>query len=186
MLTRKNEMFYKNIIDNVGELFLRYRGVRTFRYEGRSLFNAQNNNLPIQVFCDNVSYSRLNRTEGEFIVELNITILQQPSKEEGILEVQDKCYTLACNVIAGLDRFYSNVMQVWDYSIVTLANYTDDDASGVRVTLDLRVANPADLCYEFDEFPYSGDTEPTLDVSGTTVWRIDVNPITLPKTPKKC
>lgn len=179
-------MFYKDIIDNVRDLFLRYAGVRTFRYEGRSLFNAQNNNLPIQVFCDNVSYSRLNRTEGEFIVELNITILQQPSKEEGILEVQDKCYTLACNVIAGLDRFYSNAMQVWDYSIVTLANYTDDDASGVRVTLDLRVANPADLCYEFEPEPYHPDEEDPIDVPDSSIGWIDVNPITLPKTPKKC
>lgn len=174
-------MFYKDLIESVKDLFLRYNGVRYFAYEDGLLFNAQNNNKPIQVFIDDSTHSRLNRTEGEFIVEMNITVLKQPSKDFTILDVQDQCYILACNVIAGIDRIYQGTMEVWDYSIMTVSHMTDDNSAGVRITLDLRVANPADLCYEFEEYPYSGDTEPTLDVSGTTVGRIDINPITLPK-----
>ena len=179
-------MFYKDLIEDIKDLFLRYNGVRYCVYQDKMLMNAQGNNAPVQVFIDDATHSRLNRTESEFIIELNIVCLQQPTPERDILDVQDWCYALACNVIGAIDRQYSSVMQVWDYSIITISHVSDDDSSGVRITLELRVANPVDLCYEFNDEPYSGDTEFELSISGDTISGLDIKPVVLPRRKVGC
>ena len=180
----------KDIISILEDTFLRYKGVRTFKYQDDSLNNTQPSDLDYQVFVDDYSYHRLNITTGIFVAEFNICILKTPSVNESILDIQDYAYSLACNVMEKIDTMEENmgVLSVYDYSIVTLSHYTDNDSAGVRLTLSLQTPNPANLCDDtnWNDEPYSGDTEPVIDVSGATVGRIDVNPITLPKRPKRC
>ena len=183
-------MFYKDLIGELMSLFRRYEGVSTVRYQAEALNNAQNNFRPVQIYIEDSSYSRLNRTESEFIVEVNCLALKLPSrdKKETILDVQDFCYQLFCDFVARLDTAdeYRNILQVWDYSIVTVSHMTDDDASGARLTLELRVANPADLCKQWpDEAPEEQPEKP-ITIEETTIGDIKVNPVRLPKNPIRC
>lgn len=178
----------KEIIEILRDTFLRYKGVRTFKYQDDSLNNTQPNDKDYQVFVDDTSYHRLNITTGIFVAEFNIYILKTPSKDESILDVQDYAYTLAANVIGKMDYDAHPALSVHDWSVITVSHVTDNDSAGIRLTLYLETPNPENLCDEsnWNDEPYSGDTENPIDVPDYGIGLLDVNPITLPKKPKKC
>ena len=165
----------KSIIEAVGHCFRSYKSVKTFRYQNESLNNAQNNYEGFQVYVDDVSRHQLNITDGTFTAEFQIMVLKHVDDGDTVLSVQDDAYTLACSVVEMLDRNpqYYGVMRVHDYSLLTCSHATDDDASGVMLTLVLEVPNPAELC---------DDTiwiEPPVEPDE----KLELHPITLPKRP---
>lgn len=179
----------KDIVNILRDTFLRYKEVRTFKYKDDLLFNAQGNDKPFQVFVDDQSYHRLNITTGIFIAEFNITILKTPSKDEGILDIQDYAYTMACNVLERLDYLddYIGVLRVHDYSIVTLSHVTDNDSAGVRLTVQLETPNPANLCDDSNwGEPYQEPEDKEITVNEKEIGNLTINKIKLPKTPIKC
>ena len=183
-------MFYKDLTNTIINLFSRYEGVNCVRYQDDMLNNAQNNHKPVQVYIDDSTHSRLNRTESEFIVQYNIVALKLPrtDKKETILDIQDYCYQMFADFIARLDTAdeYRGILQVWDYSIMTVSHLTDDDASGARLTLELRVANPADRCKEWSDEQYEEPEEQPITIDEKAIGDIKVNPVKLPKNPIKC
>lgn len=180
----------KELIEILRDIFLRYKRVRTFKYQDDLLNNAQAGDKSYQIFVDDQSYHRLNITTGIFIAEFNIAILRTPSAEESILDIQSYAYDMACNVLEKLDYSddYVGVMRVHDYSIVTVSHVTDNDSAGVRLTVELEVPNPANLCDDshWNDEPYSGDTEFELSISGDTISGLDIKPVVLPRRKVGC
>lgn len=164
----------KDVINVLKDCFTRLKGVGTFRYQSDSLNNAQNNYKGYQVYVDDVSEHALNITDGTFTATFQIMVLSHVGKGQTILGVQDVAYSMAATVVEALDSYpkYQGVLRVHDYSILTCSHVTDDDASGVRLTLVLEVPNPADLC---DDDIWG---EPLPD---PVVKPIEVKTITLPK-----
>lgn len=173
-----------NIIKNVA---LRHKGVRTFRYQGESFNNAQNNHLTYQVYMSTVSYHDLNITTNIFKQEYILYILGQPNKDKDILEIQNDCYTIAVNILGFLDNMpeYKGILSVYDYSIMTLSNYTDDDSAGVRLSVVLETPSPLNLCTLEENFniePYEDEPDkPEIDIDTKEVGDITLTPIKLPK-----
>lgn len=180
----------KDVIDILKDISLRHKGVKTFRYQGDKFNNAQNNYATFQVYVDDISYHELNITTNIFKATFEIYILSQPSGESGntVLDVQNDAYTIACNIMAKIDgdSEYYGTLSVYDYSLLTLARYTDDQSSGVKLSLTLQMPNPVNLCTLDDNFndePYSGETDTKITISGETVVSEDltITPIKLPK-----
>ena len=175
---------YYNLIDKLIKLFLTHKDVYTVLYQNKLLNNAQNNWKPIQVYIESQSYSRLNIGTGIFIVELNIWILRQPSNDRnGVLSAQSQCYGIANSVINHLD--YSGA-SVYDYSIVTVSEVTDDSSSGVRLTLQLQVPLTG-LCTEDewrDEPIPQEEPDHKINVKEPIDKDIKLNPIKLERIPK--
>lgn len=174
-----------NILENVA---LRHKGVKTFRYQGDDLNNAQNNHAMYQVYVDDISLHELNITTNIFKAEFQIYVLGFPTGVSGntILDVQNNAYTIACDIMAFIEENdeYDGILSIYDYSILTLSHYTDDNAAGVKLSLVLQMPSPVNLCTLEDNFndePYSGDTDTEITISGDTVGDIDINPITLPR-----
>lgn len=165
----------KDIINVLKDCFSRYKGVRTVRYQSDDLNNCQNDYEAIQVYIDDVTDSRLNITDGTFTFECYVMVLSHVGEDDTILDVQDRCYSLAATVVEALDRIpaYQGVLRVHDYSIITSSHVTDDDASGVRLDLVLQVPNPADLCYDQWQEPVPEPEDEPLEIQT----------ITLPKKP---
>lgn len=177
----------KDVINILKDLSLRHKGVRTFRYQGNDFNNAQNNYKTFQVYVDDISLHELNITTNIFKARFEIYILAQPNGESGntILDVQDNAYTIACDIMAKIDtdEAYYNVLSVYDYSILTLADYTDDRSSGVKLSLTLEMPNPVNLCTLDDNFndePYEDDEDHEIDINDDEVGDIEINPIHLP------
>lgn len=54
---------------------------------------------------------------------------------------------MAANLIAKIDNLsdYKGILSVYDWSILTVSHYTDDDSAGVKITLVLEI--PSLLVY---------------------------------------
>ena len=178
----------KDIINIIKDLSLRHKGVKTFRYQSNTLNNAQNNHAMYQVYIDDISLHELNITTNIFKVHFEIYILGFPTNESGntILDVQDNAYTIACDIMSKLDSddAYKGVLSVYDYSLLTLSHYTDDNASGVKLSLVLAAPNPVNICELDDNFndePYEEEQDHEIDINEEGVGDIDITPIRLPR-----
>lgn len=176
----------KDIIDILKDTFLRHKGVKTFRYQSDTYNNAQNNSDTYQIYVDDITHSELNITTNIFKVAFEIYILSQPSNDRPIIEVQTEAYTIACNIMAKIEQTdeYDGILSVYDYSILTLSHYTDDDSAGVKLSLVLRVPNPVNLCTLDDNFndeAYEEPEENTITIEEKKDGDITINPIKLPR-----
>ena len=181
-----------DIINIIKDVSLRHKGVRTFKYQADKLNNAQNNYGTYQVYVDDVSLHQLNITTNIFKAEFEVYVLSQPDGSSGntILDVQNNAYTIACDIMAYIDTqdAFQGILRVYDYSILTLSHYSDDDSAGVKLSLVLQMPSPVDLCTLDDNFndePYSGDTDTEITINKDEIGEIDINPIKLP-TNRRC
>lgn len=179
----------KDIIEALKHIALRHKGVYTFRYQGDDLNNAQNNYKGYQVYVDDISLHQLNITNGIFKSEFQIYVLGHPDGTSGntILDVQNNAYTIAVDIIAKIDtdEAYRGILSVYDYSILTLSHYTDDNASGVKLSLVLEMPSPLNWCTldeNFDEEEHEEEQDHDIDIPTSEINEIDINPIHLPKT----
>ena len=182
----------KDIIDILKDISLRHKGVRTFRYQGDDLNNAQNNFKAFQVYVDDISHHQLNITTNVFKAEFEIYILKQPDGTSGntILDVQNDAYTIAVNIMAKIDtdEAFRGILSVYDYDILTLSHYTDDNAAGVKLSLVLSMPSPLNWCTldeNFNDQPYEDEPDREITINDDEIGDIDINPIHLPRT-KRC
>ena len=179
----------KDVIDILKDISLRHKGVRTFRYQGDDLNNAQNNYKGFQVYVDDISHHQLNITTNIFKAEFEIYVLGHVDDENPVLDVQNDAYTIACDIMAYIDtkpEFY-NVLSVYDYDILTLSRYTDDSTAGVKLSLVLQMPSPVNLCELDDNFndePYVDDPDREIDINDEEIGDIDITPIHLPRINK--
>lgn len=176
----------KDVIDILKDISLRHKGVRTFRYQGDDLNNAQNNYKGFQVYVDDISHHQLNITTNIFRAEFEIYVLGHVDDENPVLDVQNDAYTIACDIMAYIDtkpEFY-NVLSVYDYDILTLSRYTDDSTAGVKLSLVLQMPSPVNLCTLDDNFndePYEDDPDREIDINDEEIGDINITPIHLPR-----
>ena len=175
----------KDVVNIIKDISLRHKGVRTFRYQSKILNNAQNNHKMYQVYVDDISLHELNITTNIFKAQFEIYILGFVDDENTVLDVQNNAYTIACDIMAkiDIDDAYKGVLSVYDYSILTLSHYTDDNAAGVKLSLVLQMPNPVNLCTLDDNFndePYEDEPDNEININNDEIGDIDIRPITLP------
>lgn len=177
----------KDLVEIFKNLALRHRGVRTFRYQNDTYNNAQNNYKTYQVYLDTVSLHQLNITTNIFTSSFELYILSQPTGESGntIEDVQTYAFTIAVDILGALDTWeaYKGVVSLHDYSILTVSEYSDDNSSGVKLSIVLETPSPLNLCTLDDNFndePYEDDEDNEIDINNDEIGEIEINPITLP------
>lgn len=182
----------KDFVTLFKDLALRHKGIRTFKYQDKIYNNAQNNHKTFQVYLDTVSMHNLNITTNIFTSEFEMYILGQPNGEEGnkIEDVQTYAFTIAVDILGALDAWdeYKGVLSLYDYSILTLSNYTDDASSGVKLSIVLATPSPLNLCTLEDNFndePYEEKEDAPIDIPTQEVGELDIKPIKLPRN-RKC
>ena len=177
----------KDVINIIKDISLRHKGVRTFKYQSDIYNNAQNNHKYYQVYVDDISLHELNITTNIFKARFEIFILGFTDDENTILDVQNNAYTIACDIMAYIDTKsdFKGVLRVYDYSILTVSHYTDDNAAGVKLSLVLEMPNPVDLCTLEDNFndePYEDEPDKEIDLNISEIGDIDLKPIELPRS----
>lgn len=178
----------KDVIDIIKDVSLRHKGVKTFRYQADKLNNAQNNYGTYQVYVDDVSLHQLNITTNIFKAEFEVYVLAQPDGTSGntVLDVQNNAYTIAVDIMGYIDTKpqFQGILSVYDYSILTLSHYSDDDSAGVKLSLILQMPSPLNLCEldnNFNDEPYSDDSDTEITINEDEIGDIDLKPITLPR-----
>ena len=178
----------KDVIDILRDISLRHKNVYTFLYQDDMLNNAQNNYPGYQVYVSDTSMHQLNITTNIFKAEFQIYILGHATGESGntILDVQNDAYTIAADIMAYIDtkeEFYG-ILSVYDYSILVLSHYTDDDSAGVKLSLVLEMPSPVNLCTlddNFDDEPHEEEPDRDIDIPSSEIGDIEINPIHLPR-----
>lgn len=175
----------KDVVNIIKDISLRHKGVRTFRYQSEILNNAQNNHAMYQVYVDDVSLHELNITTNIFKAKFEIYILGFVDDDTTVLEVQNNAYTVACDIMAYIDikDEFKSVLSVYDYSILTLSHYTDDNAAGVKLSLVLQMPNPVNLCTLDDNFndkPWEDEPDNEININNDEIGDLEIHPITLP------
>ena len=179
----------KDVINILKDISLRHKGVRTFRYQGDIYNNAQNNYKTYQVYCDDVSFHQLNITTNIFKAEFQLYILGFPENNtpDDILDVQNNAYTIAADILAYIDTQdeFKGVLSVYDYSILTLSHYTDDNSAGVKLSVVIEMPSPVNLCEldeNFNPEPYDDEPDNEIDLNINEIGDIDLKPISLPRS----
>lgn len=185
----QNKML-KDIIEILKDVSLRHHGVYTFRYQGDDLNNAQNNFKMFQVYVDDISLHELNITTNIFKARFEIYIIGFVHDDKTVLDIQNDAYTIACDIMAYIDtqELFQGVLSVYDYSLLTLARYTDDSSAGVKLSLTLQMPNPVNLCTlddQFDDEPHKEEDDFIIDINEDEVGDVEINPIHLPIN-RKC
>ena len=177
----------KDVINILKDISLRHKGVRTFKYQDNSYNNAQNNHKYYQVYVDDASFHQLNITTNIFKAEFQIYILGFVDDDNDVLDVQNNAYTIAADIMAYIDtqEAFKGILRVYDYSILTISHYTDDDAAGVKLSLVLEMPSPVNLCTldeNFNDEPYEDEPDNEIDLNNGSIGDIDLKPIELPRT----
>lgn len=180
-------MIYKDVVNILKDTLSRFKGVNFVRYSGDDLNNAQHNHKTIQSYIDDISLMQFNLTTNITKVEFQVYILGFPANDtpDDILDVQDKCYNVAVNVLGYIDNYadFKGLVRVYDYSILTLSHYTAQDNAGVKLSVVLEI--PINLCDIWDNFndePYAPDEDKKITINDDEVGDINLKPISLPKT----
>lgn len=183
-------MIYKDVVNVIKDALSRFKGVNFVKYTGDDLINQQNNNKTLQCWIDDISLHQFNLTTNIVKAEYQIYILGFPENNmpDSILDIQDKCYNAAINVMAYIDTRdeLKGLISVYDYSILTLSRFTDDSSAGVKLSLVLEIPNGVNLCELDDNFgePYTPDKDNDIDIEINEVGEIDLKTIDLPRN--KC
>lgn len=170
------------LISVIRDTCLRHKLIKTFKYQAAIYNNAQNSNKYLQAYVDDVHMSQLliSTSPNIFTITFDLYILGFVDTEDTTLNVQDKCYDTALQIIMKLGDLeeYQSIIEVHDYSLLTLSHYTDDNSAGVKATIELRVPiGMCDLDDYFNDEPYEDEDDEDIE--------INLNPIELPKNPIK-
>jgi hypothetical protein len=173
----------QNIVEAIKEQAEHIQGVKFFRYEGQDLINAQNNNSTIQIWVEDDIYCEYLVTRDMLKVQINIDILDKYNQGDDKLLIHSNTNKIGIVLMKLMEENYN--ISIYDYSLLNLSGYSDDDLYGTRLSLYLLISSPINACNideyidtlnKFDEY-IDDDIEiklPEIDINN-----IDINPIKL-------
>ena len=159
----------EQIVNYIGSVGLRHKAVKTFKYQKRSLINQQNNNGYIELIIEDNAYLQQVITQNIFTGTFNVDILGFPKDDTEILSIQSLCMQIAVEIMAYIeqDTTFLGQLSIHDYDILLVSHFTDDASAGVRLSLELVIPNPINLCSFMDNFDENVEIveKPTLDLT---------------------
>lgn len=159
----------EQIVNYIGSVGLRHKAVKTFKYQKRSLINQQNNNGYIELIIEDNAYLQQVITQNIFTATFNVDILGFPKDDTEILSIQSLCMQIAVEIMAYIeqDTTFLGQLSIHDYDILLVSHFTDDASAGVRLSLELVIPNPINLCSFMDNFDENVEIveKPTLDLT---------------------
>lgn len=177
----------KNLVDAIKEQAEHIKDVKYFNYEGADLINAQNNDEPIQVWIEDDIFIEYIVTKDLIKVQINIDILDKIRENEEKVDTHDRTTKIAIVLIKLIEENYKNILNVYDYNMLNVSHYTDDDLFGTRISLYLTMPSPINFCNisdfidEFNEYEKNEDKEITINKPEIDIDNININPIKLKK-----
>ena len=163
------------------------KNVKHFNYEGADLINAQNNNSTIQIWIEDDIFTEYLVTKDLVKVQMNIDILDNIGDDEEKVDVHDRTNKVGIVLIKLIEESYKGILSVYDYNLLNVSHYTDDDLFGTRMSIYLTMPSPINFCNindfidELNEYQKEEDKEITINKLEIDINKIDINPIKLKK-----
>lgn len=148
------------IVNLFYELAKQHEQAKGFAYGKLAKKGSGNDLYPLVWVDDPLSGSTYNSQERGSIMQwrVNVDFLGVPEKEAETLAVQNMALQMALHFFERFKNTHKDTgVFPESYSWITLREYNDDNAAGVRMSYTLNMANPIDRCLDpFDptkEFP---------------------------------
>lgn len=184
----------KQLILYFQKVALMHKAVQSSRYEARILTNAQNNRGYMQFNIDSNPYfdTLISVPNIPFTFQLNIDILGFPKKDGTytILDAQNDAFQIGIEWLHYIrqDNTFMGQLAVRDYQFLGIDHYTDDDAAGMRMTVQFVIPDPINLCTFMDNFsedfipvePEDKEIDITDPNPQTEINNLELRPILLP------
>ena len=158
-------MIIKKIIDTFRDLSREHKLVRSFEYNRVSKTMGSGEQIYPRVLLEDPIYvGDAKVMDGTVLVTVSFDITCLPHafsnfnvKQLTEEECENVCHEIALNYVARLrelnkDFETRNGLEILKYSFVTLRNWSDDKASGVRCTMKIEVDNDIQLCDTDEHF----------------------------------
>lgn len=146
----------KQLIQYLIKIALMHKAVKYSKYKNKVYTNAQNNDAYMQFNIDTDPYAQLliSVPNQPFTLTLNIDILGFPTKDYTVLDCQSDALQIGVEFIFYVmqDDTFLGQLEIHDYSFLALDEYTDDRSAGQRLTLEIIIPNPINLCTYLDNF----------------------------------
>ena len=159
----------EQIVNYICSIGLKHKAVKTFKYQKRSLINQQNNNGYVELIIEDNAYLQQVITQNIFTATFNVDILGFPKDDTEILGIQSLCMQIAVEIMAYIEKdgTFLGKLSIHDYDILLVSHFTDDSSCGVRLSLELIIPNPINLCSFMDNFDENVEIveKPTLDLT---------------------
>lgn len=145
---------FEQIMNYIGTTALKHVAVKQYKYQKRIMINQQDNNAYMQVVIEDDPYGQYIKESGVYTLTINIDVLGFPKDDTEILKIQSDAFQVASELIAYIDKdtTFMDRISVYDYSMLSISHFTDDNAAGQRLSLELVVPNPINLCTLDDNF----------------------------------
>ena len=177
----------KNLVNAIKEEAEHIKNVKFFKYEGADLINSQNNNSTIQIWVEDDVFTEYVVTKDLIKVQLNIDILDNIRDGEEKIDCHDRTTKIAIVLIKLIEENYKNILSVYDYNLLNVSHYTDDDLFGTRMSIYLTMPSPENKCNinefinELNEYYKEEDKEITINKPEIDIDNININPVKLKK-----
>lgn len=177
----------KNLVEAIKEQAEHIKNVKHFNYEGADLINAQNNNSTIQIWIEDDIFTEYLVTKDLVKIQMNIDILDTIGDNEEKVDVHDRTNKIAIVLIKLIEENYKNILSVYDYNMLNVSHYSDDDLFGTRMSLYLTMPSPVNQCNinefidELNEYEKNDDKDITINKPEIDINNININPIKLKK-----
>lgn len=177
----------KELVLAIKEQAEHIKGVKFFNYEGADLINSQNNNATIQIWVEDDIFTEFIVTKDLIKVQMNISILDSIGENEEKIDVHNRTTKIAIVLIKLIEENYKNILSVYDYNLLNVSNYSDDDLFGTRMSLYLTMPSPVNYCNinefidELNEYEKNDDNEITINKPEIDIDNININPVKLKK-----
>lgn len=177
----------KNLVEAIKEQAEHIKNVKHFNYEGADLINSQNNNSTIQIWIEDDIFTEYLVTKDLVKVQMNIDILDNIGDDEEKVDVHDRTTKIAIVLIKLIEESYKNILSVYDYNLLNVSHYTDDDLFGTRMSIYLTMPSPVNECNinefidELNEYYKEEDKDITINKPEINIDNININPVKLKK-----
>lgn len=177
----------KNLVEAIKEQAKHIKDVKSFNYEGADLINAQNNNATIQIWVEDDVFIEFIVTKDLVKIQINIDILDNIRENESKLDTHDRTTKIAIVIIKLIEESYKNILSVYDYNMLNVSHYSDDDLFGTRMSIYLTMPSPINFCNinefidELNEYEKNEDKEITINKPEINIDNININPVKLKK-----
>lgn len=156
-------MIIKQIVNTFYNLSEKHKLVRSFIYDRVSKKKGTGEQLyPMVMLEDPIYLNKSQPLQRQIPVQVNIDITMLPQAFNNFnvrqlteVECQNLCHQIALSFVSKIRQDNKNIfdrqgLEIDNYSFITLRNWGDDNASGIRMTLNLLVDSDIQLC-DIDE-----------------------------------
>lgn len=154
----------KELINYLLDIAYKHKSVGFVSYIKELNINDQKNEKSFQFFVTDNCLLEKQIVDGILTLKMGVYVIGFVGSDTSTLDIQDE----AAHIVFDIIEYVNNnnyQLNVRDYSIASLSEYSDNNCSGVYCTLQFTISNPINLCeYEehFEEKPTP--VIPTLDL----------------------